>query len=147
MDEETLERFMKYVDKTDTCWLWTGARHNWGYGYFAIDGKSWLTHRLLYIHCYGTIDPGLDVRHKCRPRNCCNPDHLELGTSAENMADKVRDGTVQRGEKHGQSKLTAEQVLQIRARSTENQHELGLEFGVSPGTINSIIHRKTWKHI
>jgi len=146
MDEETLERFMKYVDKTDTCWLWTGARND-GYGYFAIDDKIWLTHRLLYLHCYGTIDPGLHVRHKCRPRNCCNPDHLEPGTVAENEADRLRDGTDARGEKSCHAKLTTDQVLQIRARSTENQRELGLEFGVSVYTIGHIIHRRTWKHI
>ena len=146
MDEESLERFMKFVDKTEDCWLWTGARVK-GYGHFGIDGKIWQTHRLLYIHCYGTIDPGLDVRHKCRPKNCCNPDHLELGTRAENVADRVRDGTDARGEKHGRARLTNEQVLQIRARSTESRHELGLEFGVSCTAINAIIHRRTWKHI
>jgi hypothetical protein len=146
MDEETLERFMKHVDKTDSCWLWTGARSE-GYGAFTFDGKMWLTHRLLYTHCYGTIDPGLEVRHKCRPRNCCNPEHLELGTKAENMADRVRDGTDARGEKHGRAKLTAEQVLQIRARSTENRRELGLEFGVSYQEIRYIINRHSWNHI
>jgi hypothetical protein len=147
MDDETLERFMKYVDKTGDCWLWTGSCFNNGYGQFWIDGKMWMTHRLIYIHCYGTIDPGLDVRHKCLPKNCCNLDHLELGTKAENMADKVRDGTDNRGEKSWSAKLTADQVLQIRARSKESRRELGLEFGVSRGTINSIIYRRSWKHV
>jgi len=150
MDEETLERFMKHVDMTGDCWLWTGscgARKNDGYGRFGIDGKILKIHRLLYIHYYGTIDPGLEVRHKCRSKNCCNPDHLELGTHAENEADKVRDGTDSRGEKSGRAKLTNEQVLQIRARSTENQCQLGLEFGVSDSVIYRIINRNSWKHI
>ena len=147
MDEYDFERFMSYVNKTDNCWLWTGTLNTDGYGHFDLAGKGYGTHRLLYIHCYGTIDDGLDVRHKCLPKNCCNPSHLELGTKAQNAQDRVRDGTDNRGEKHGKAKLTAHQILQIRARATESRITLTQEFGVSQTTISNIIARRTWNHI
>ena len=148
MDEEAFDRFMRYVNKTKDCWLWTGALdREGGYGQFGLAGKTEYTHRLIWLHCYGTIDDGLVVRHQCRNRNCCNPDHLELGTQAQNSHDKIRDGTTNRGEKHGMAKLTANQVLQIRARAMEFPSILVQEFGISRSSITDIINRITWKHV
>ena len=146
MDEETLERFMNFVDKTDDCWYWIGSKNNYGYGKFYLQGKKWLAHRLMYWHCYGELTEGLVVCHTCRNK-CVNPEHFEEDTQSKNTADKVRDGTDARGEKHGSAKLTAAQVLEIRRRSTEKQCDLAKEFGVNYGTISAIINRQNWKHI
>jgi hypothetical protein len=142
MDEEILNRFEKYLDMTGECWLWTGCCNTKGYGHFGVEGKIWRTHRLMYLHCYGELpEQPLDILHKCKPKNCCNPEHLEAGTKSKNMGiDKHRDGTML-------TKLTAAQVLEIRQRTDKNQRELGLEYGVSHATISEIILRKTWTHI
>ena len=146
MDEENLERFMKYVDVSGECWIWTGCKTRQGYGQITFDGKNWLAHRLMYLHCYGSLTPGLVICHTCRNR-CVNPDHLEEKTEKENHADKLRDGTDNRGEKHNCSKLSKDQVLEIRNRHSEKLVDLAKEFGVSKSNITYIISRKIWKHV
>ena len=143
MEEEDFERFMKYVEITDGCWNWTGCKDTHGYGAFTLKGRTWKAYRLLWIHLYGTIDDGLVVRHKCKGK-CVNPDHLELGTHQDNVNDKIRDGTVAKGEKNGLAKLTRQYVDEIRA-STASQSELARFYGVSQPAINQIKTGRTWK--
>ena len=146
MDEQTLERFEKFINKTDTCWLWTGNLVD-GYGQFWFQRKNWIAHRLMYLQCYGEILKGYEIAHApiiCHNRACVNPAHLEAVTRKINHSHKLLDGTDSRGEKHGRAKLTNEQVLEIRRRSNETQRSLAREFGVAQTTIKDIIHRKTW---
>lgn len=146
MDDQTLQRLELKIDKTGDCWLWTSAKTPHGYGLITIKQKTHYAHRVMYMLYNGTIPDGLDVRHKCRNK-CVNPEHLELGTRSENCQDMVRDGTVLRGERCGTSKLTADQVLEIRRRSNELQSDLAKEFGVSTTTVREIIRRETWTHV
>jgi len=139
MDESTLARFMAKVNKTETCWLWTGSLNDNGYGHFWNDGLC-RSSRLSYQHHHGEIPEGLVVRHKCRNKHCVNPDHLEVGTHNENMQDKLRDGTYSR-------KLTEAQVLSIIARTSEGSKKLAEEFGVSQGLVSNIIHKRRWTNI
>jgi len=148
MDDKIKERFFAKVEKTDTCWLWTGSLEKNGYARFKIGDKKLLCHRSSWIIAGNTIPEGHVIRHKCRNRHCVNPEHLEAGTYSENNgADRVRDGTLNNGTKNGNSKLAEEQVLEIRARAEESQRELAEEFGVSISTLNKIILRRVWKHI
>lgn len=143
--EEARDRFFSKVNKTDSCWLWTAPCDRNGYGRFNITSKQKImAHRGSWLLAGNTIPEGLILRHKCRNRNCVNPEHLETGTHQENCADMIRDGTIMRGKKHHSVKLTEEQVLQIRARSTETQKILAEEFGVSRETISKIILNKIW---
>lgn len=129
--EVARERFYNKVNKTETCWLWTASLTNTGYGRFGFGGgsKTVLAHRFAYELEIGAIPPGLLIRHKCRNRNCCNPDHLETGTYADNEADKVRDGTLLKNENAPWSKLTDLQVAEIRA-SDKSAIELGQQYGI-----------------
>jgi hypothetical protein len=70
-------RFWAKVEKTDTCWLWTGATQTNGYGRVAWDGKVPLAHRVSYELENGPVPDGLHLDHLCRVRNCVRPDHLE----------------------------------------------------------------------
>lgn len=78
------ERFWAKVDKTDTCWLWTGATARNGYGQVGIDGRTRSAHRVSYEALVGPIPDGLVIDHLCRVRHCVNPDHMEPVTSGEN---------------------------------------------------------------
>jgi hypothetical protein len=141
--------FNNKLDKTSSttgCWLWKASCAD-GYGRVSIGGKMHKAHRVSWYIAGNTIPGTLIIRHKCRSRNCVNPEHLETGTRQENEMDKFRDGTATIGEKNGNSKLTAQQVLDIRKRTKDTQKELSLEFNVAQTTISDIRLRRIWKHI
>jgi predicted DNA binding protein len=145
MDDSIVSRFEKYIDKSGECWLWTGYCNNNGYGKFRYDGENWYSHRFAYFLANGELPASpLIVRHKCRSRNCVNPDHLESGTPSENQLDRVRDETDIRGAKHPNSKLTEEQVREIQKRHDEKVGDLAKEFSVAHQTISEIIKKKRW---
>lgn len=74
------------INRTGTCWLWTGSLNNRGYGQVAgPDGRLLLAHRAVYELFVGPIPEGLTIDHLCRVRACCNPAHLEPVTHAENV--------------------------------------------------------------
>lgn len=95
------ERFWSKVLKTDTCWLWTGhTRH--GYGYFAVEQRREVrAHRYAYETIVGPIGEGQQVNHHCDVKHCVRPDHLYIGTQADNIRDKVVRERVARGDRHG----------------------------------------------
>ena len=83
----TPERFWTKVEFTDTCWLWTGAKTNKGYGNFAVESeRKWVgAHRYAYEFCVGPIPGGLHIDHLCRVPLCVLPEHLEPVTVRENL--------------------------------------------------------------
>ena len=146
--EEARERFFSKVNKTDTCWLWTAYCNKKGYGSFKYNETMVLAHRFSWLLAGNTIPEELYICHAphniCGHKNCVNPLHLRVDTKAANNRDMLEDGTISRGTKHYNCKLTEEQVREIRRRGTKNQTRLAEEFCVNITTINDIIHRRTW---
>ena len=90
-----IERFMKFVNKTEKCWLWTGARfraYNGDYGAFSLAGRPQRAHRVAYLLFKGEIPKRLHVLHECDNPSCVNPKHLFLGTHQDNMTDCINKG-------------------------------------------------------
>jgi len=86
------ERLWARVDQGPDCWVWLGAKRRRGYGQLHI-GNQWLsTHRLAWELTYGPIPAGLFVCHHCDNPPCCRPDHLFLGTAADNNRDTKAKG-------------------------------------------------------
>lgn len=83
-------RFLSNVDKTPTCWLWTGALNNFGYPKFRTADEGY-GHRWSYARYVEPIPTGLQIDHVCRVRHCVNPVHLEAVTQAENIRRGFRD--------------------------------------------------------
>lgn len=86
MTKTPAQRFFAKVDRTDSCWLWTGALQPEGYGRFAPGDtlRRSLAHRWSYEFHVGPIPEGLTIDHLCRVRACVNPAHLEPVTLEEN---------------------------------------------------------------
>lgn len=145
MDDAIISRFEKYIDKSGECWLWTGYCASNGYGQFHYEKKVLKSHQFAYLLANGELPASpLVIRHKCKSKNCVNPNHLESGTKSQNQNDRIRDGTDNRGIKNHAAKLTEEQIKEIRLRHTETQRILAEDFGVSQASISLIINGKTW---
>lgn len=126
-------------------WIWTRSKFVTGYGQAAFHRKTYNAHIFAYRafrQCV-KIPDGMCVLHSCKRRDCVNPDGLRLGTRKENMADRVRDGTDNRGEKHKRAKLNDGTVLEIRRLASEGvlHQVLADRFGVCHRNINRIVSR------
>lgn len=140
----------------DDCWPWlgqksSGKRNRGDYGSFSIctgDGERprWSTHRMAWVLANGLIPDKLQVLHKCDNPPCCNPRHLFLGTNQDNNADKVAKGRLAVGERAGVAKLTADQVLAIRADPRADA-KIALAYGLSRFNVSWIKRGLGWAHI
>lgn len=143
--------FWLQVDKTDSCWLWTGAKHKLGYGVLSAGGRRVKAHRASFFLHNGHIFTDMKVLHRCDVRNCVNPDHLFLGTQADNVADMVRKGR-QRGtpryaDQNPMAKASWPVVERMRALHGAgwSQGRLAKEFGLAKMTVNRIVRNLSWK--
>lgn len=165
-----ITEFWSYVNVGDPieCWLWQRGKSAAGYGRFIIEGRQYYTHIIARFIATGEWPVKLNTCHNCPTGDnpaCCNPSHLFLGTQSENLADMWRKERgkkgdkhyarntpekLARGEQHGQSRLTEDQVREIRlmyATGLHSQSSLAKLFGVSQMSISKICRRETWKHI
>lgn len=155
-------RFWSYVQKLGEndggCWVWVGQLNEAGYGKITIrkNGKrrsyrahiySWELHNNHQVR----TNIGMVIMHKCDHPYCVNPDHLSLGTHAENVRDREAKGrsVYVNGERCGRSKLTEQQVKDIRLEyaSGISKSVLSRKYKISRRNITAIVERKSWKHV
>lgn len=97
----------------------------------------------------GPPGPGQQARHGLGGKSDNRLVNLCWGTAQENSDDKYRDGTMARGERQGNARLTAAHVLEIRALAAagEDQFSLAARFGISQPHVSRIVLRQSWAHV
>lgn len=89
------EDFWERLITLDTgCLVWQGSLSKNGYGLCRYQGKLSMTHRLAWVLANGPVPTRLLVLHRCDNKPCCNPEHLFLGTHADNMRDAQMKGRI-----------------------------------------------------
>jgi hypothetical protein len=125
-----------------------------GYKVKVVNGSRYLVHRLTWEQVNGPIPNNLCVLHKCDNPKCANPDHLFLGTRADNHKDMIRKGrnsgfSITKGEAHPKSKLSESDVLNIRAKHATGYSvsQIAKQLNVSWNCINDVLSSRTWNHV
>ena len=146
--------FWDHVNEASVgCRIWPFGINVEGYGQVRIPGRSHLVHRLACEEHYGPPPlPGMHAAHRpvvCHNSSCWAWEHVRWATPAENVADKLLDGTIRRGEERTDAKLTNAQVLEIRTKVTNGVSYTALmaQYGISRPSISEIVTRKRWKHL
>ena len=146
-------QFNKLLSKArtteDGCMEWIASKNSHGYGKVANGIGGWsLAHRVAWEVTNGAIPLGMEVCHRCDNRACINPDHLFLGTHAENIADCKNKGRAKglAGEANPRNKISLSAALEIKA-SKGPRKELAKKYGVSVHLISRIRAGYAWAHI
>jgi len=145
-------------DNEFECWIWNGKKRTvrgaeLPYGkvqrminYVVVEDDY--AHRVAYRLYVGEIPDGMHVRHRvCDNPPCVRPDHLALGSQADNMADKVERGRQLRGEDIHNAKLKRSDIPVIKRRLADGdtQSSIAADYGVVPSLISQINTGKIWK--
>lgn len=143
-----VDRFFAKVDRSGSCWVWTGSCDWQGYGKFGVGDKNVMAHRFSWSNAHGVIPEGMLVCHKCDNPPCVNPDHLFMGSQAENVRDMIAKGRGNhpRGENHPRARLSDKQVIKIRS-SEEPGKTIALRYGISQSLVGQIRRLAVWRHL
>ena len=146
-----MDRINEKIDKTGSCWKWTGALDSNGYGSIMLTNKALNLRtaakvcRILWETLNGPVPEGKYVLHKCDVRACVNPDHLYIGTPSNNMQDMWDRG------RHPKPKLHAvmniQDVLEMRKRydQGESMKHLAKHFGYRYKTVWAAVRGVNWR--
>lgn len=145
----TLEEAWKYLQKNSVvdgeCLLYQlGRPIGIGYRRIRAGGYDWYVHHLAFKMAGKKLDNGPIRRHTCDHPNCINAEHIISGTHADNVQDKVERLRHSHGENHYRSRLTIEQVREIRA-SPLNYAQLSFKYNISRGAIHNIKSGRSWR--
>lgn len=144
-------RYESKVDRSggpDACHPWTAAVNEAGYGLFRAEDRMRSAQRWAYEKYVGPLGPELVIRHTCDNPPCHNRSHWIPGTPQENTQDMIDRGRTpdRSGSKNGRSKLTEDQVREIRSRDGSAK-SIAAQYGVSKSLVGMIRARQVWTHV
>jgi len=153
MDDKKYIQERIEIDEETGCWNWKMSTASHGYGNTKYVGTTLCcAHRLSY-HVYKGEIGTYHVLHTCDNRKCCNPEHLYLGTDKENTRDRVLRGRIRnggnKGEEIGTSKVTEQQVreIKIRLKNGETPYQIAKNYPIGKDAIYHIKWGRRWKHV
>jgi len=134
------------------CLVWTGKRRSFGYGILNANGRSLRAHRVSWELAHGAIPSGMVVCHRCDNPPCVNPDHLFLGTQADNMRDCFRKNRIFRfagfkASNHSCTKLSLNETDELRrlyATGWFRQMDLAEIFHVDQSSVSRVVRGDHW---
>lgn len=151
------ELFWSKVERSEGCWNWQGRRQPFGYGQFDVARKPQAAHRVAFCLTYGPVSKGLCVLHHCDNPSCVRPDHLFVGTRADNQRDMVAKGRSTkgrlthalpplRGADNPRAKVSMADVLAIRAAHATGVGfaQIARQWGISPSQAERIAKGQNW---
>lgn len=147
------DRLWSKVRKEDVgCWEYQGKRSSNGYGRIALGGRAdgeGPAHRVAWELTNGEVPEGLIVCHRCDNPPCVNPEHLFLGTHADNAADRNAKGRHAHGTRHPQAILNPDLVRLVRRWAAEgvSRAESARRLGVSRGGVSAVVNGRLWTHV
>lgn len=141
--------YTSFLQKVDTagmdpqkCWAWLGGGKGNGYGFFRGEGA----HRKSYEMFCGEIPPGADVCHSCDNRWCVNPDHLFVGTRADNMADCKTKGRTDGGTRKHLKEATVQEIRR-RLIAGVDPRKIANMMDVNYGTVTAIKRGASYERV
>ena len=143
-----IDRFWSKTNKQgpDDCWEWFGWRRGtkMEYGGMRVGDKFYLAHRLSWEIHNGPIPEDMLVCHTCDNPPCVNPAHLFLGTTLDNVRDKM-----EKGRYYCRHKLINNDIPRIREASLfgAKVKDLAHIYDVSRACINAVIYKNNWAHV
>lgn len=99
INQRFFDKVLDWINSPNGCWGWTGSRYPDGRPRFSIGTKWFTASRVAYELLVGNIPEGMCVCHKCDNPECTNPEHLFLGTQADNLMDMTTKGRRAKGDK------------------------------------------------
>lgn len=153
--QKDIDRFLsKLIKQENGCWIYSGAKDADGYGMFWFNGKTKGAHQFsakaLGKHI---LKKGDQVCHRCDTPSCCNPDHLFVGSTQDNTADRDLKNRTAKGSNVGTSVYNEEIIKSIKDAYNTRKHyrgiikDLSIEFNVSYGVVWTTCRNKGWRHI
>lgn len=135
------DRFWSKVNKTESCWLWTGCTNEKGYGLLGVGRISTKAHRISFFLAHGHWPNS--ALHSCDTPACVNPDHIRDGNAKENMADLLARG------RNPNWQLDAAEVVELRRRFANGEKIASIARSVErpDNTVRAAIRGTKWAHV
>lgn len=149
-----VDRFKSKIEvKPSGCWHYVGATDADGYGMFWYNGKTIGAHRFSAEHLANLIVMKQCVCHTCDNPICVNPQHLFIGTSQQNTADRHSKGRTVKGSQVGTSVYNEQIIKTVKDAYNSRNHyrgiikDLSIEFNVSYIVVWYACRKKSWQHV